>query len=266
MASGNPAPSTNMTERSLYNERLSFEQNTNVSIIESSSRSTRYRNKKRKCHESSHESETLETDSGTSRTFELPLSENARCIYEDQNEIINNYDLNDNSEENLNPLILEADLFATDLSGDLTEYCGEDLEESCHDQDNSRIDTGSSDTLLYEGAPLTSPVSHIMIMQFKIRHNLTDQCLEDLLHLLKIHCPKPNHVPNSLYHFKKFFKESRYQIKYHYYCSRCLQNVDNSDSTCTNSSCGISLQGVGARCSFIEIPIESQLGILFARE
>ena len=46
---------------------------------------------------------------------------------------INNYDLNDNSEENLNPLILEADLFATDLSGDLTEYCGEDLEESCQE-------------------------------------------------------------------------------------------------------------------------------------
>ena len=86
-------------------------------------------------------------------------------------------------------------MFATDLSGDLAEYCGEDLEESCHDQDNSRIDTGSSGTLLYEGIPLTSPASYIMIMQFKICHNLTDQCLEDLLHLLKIHCPKPIMYP-----------------------------------------------------------------------
>ena len=48
--------------RSLYNERLSFHQNTNVTIIESSSRSTRYRNKKRKIQEeSSKNSEMLET-------------------------------------------------------------------------------------------------------------------------------------------------------------------------------------------------------------
>ena len=163
------------------------------------------------------ESKSLETDSGTLTAFELLLSENAQCIYEDQNEVINmNYDLNENSEENLDSLILEADLFATDLDSsiDLVECCEEDREESCYDQDNS--DTGSSGMLLYEGAPLTSPASHIMIMQFKICHNLTDQCLEDLLHLLKIHCPKPNHVPNSLCHFKKFFRESRYQIQYHY--------------------------------------------------
>ena len=119
---------------------------------------------------------------------------------------------------------------------------------------------------IYEDAPLSFSASHIIIMQFKICHNLTDQCLEDLLHILKIHCPKPNHVPNSLYHFKKIFRESRYQIKYHYFCSRCLQNIDNSDSTCANSSCGISLQEVGAKCSFIEIPIESQLEVLFAHE
>ena len=255
-----------MTERSLYNERLGFDQNTNVSIIESSSRSTRYRNKKRKSHESSPEFKTLEIDNEISRRFELPLNEKSLCIDEDQNELINNYDLNDNSEENLDPLILEADLFATDSSGDLVEYYEEDSEESCHDQDNSKIDTGSSVTLLYEDAPLTFSASHIIIMQFKICHNLTDQCLEDLLHILKIHCPKPNHVPNSLYHFKKFFRESRYQIKYHYFCSKCLQNIDNSDSTCANSSCGISLQEVGAKFSFIEIPIESQLEVLFARE
>jgi len=176
-----------------------------------------------------------------------------------------NYDLNDNFEDNSDPLILEAELFETG------ECCDEDLEDLCHDAyEGNRIDTGSSVTsnkiLLYEGAPLTSPASNIMIMQFKMRHNLTDRSLEDLLHLLKIHCPKPNYVPNSIYHFKKFFRESRYEIKYHYYCSRCLQSVDLFDSFCVNSLCKINLQEVSTRYSFIEIPIESQLAVLFARK
>ena len=55
-------------------------------------------------------------------------------------------------------------MFATDSSGDLAEYYEEDLEESCHDQDSSKIDTRSSVTLLlYEGAPLTFLPSHIII-------------------------------------------------------------------------------------------------------
>ena len=163
-------------------------------------------------------------------------------------------------------MILEAEFHGTESSAPRECY-DEDLEESCHDEGNSSTSTvTSNEILLYEGAPLTSSASNIMIMQFKIRHNLTDQSLEDLLQLLKLHCPKPNHVPNSLYHFKKFFRESRYQIKYHYYCSKCLQSVALSDSTCVNSTCKISLQEIGARCSFIEIPIESQLTILFARE
>ena len=45
-------PPPGRTARSMYNERLRFNYNTDVTIIESSSRSTRYRSKKRKFLES----------------------------------------------------------------------------------------------------------------------------------------------------------------------------------------------------------------------
>ena len=237
-----------------YNERLSFNQNTNVTIIKSSSHSTRYKNKKQKFQDKDLESphRTLAEFSPTSdemfnENFEVNSEpfvendhrENAMSSCETfrsevgQNEAIVTNDHHsepDNSESD--PLVLEAELFATDH--DVTEeFCDEELEASCYDQDSSKIDQGSSvtsnDILLYAGASLTFSASNIMIMQFKMRHNLTDQSLTDLLNLLKIHCPKPNNVPNSIYHFKKFFRESKYQIKYHYYCTKCLQNIDTSD-------------------------------------
>ena len=79
--------------------------------------------------------------------------------------------------------------------------------------DAEHADVTSNDVLLYEGATLTLSANNIMIMQFKMCHNLTDQSLTDLLNLLKVHCPKPNHIPNTMYQFKKFFKDSMYQIK-----------------------------------------------------
>ena len=267
--------------RSTYNERLSFGQNTNVTIIESSSRSTRYRNKKRKFRDKHLDSSrrTLvisPSDEILNENFEVNpeafvennQSENAQlCSYDtfqseiDQNEAIITFSDNFDSD----PLILEAELFAADHDV-AEENCDEEFEVSSSDQDSSKIDQESSatsnDMLLYTESSLTLSASNIMIMQYKMRHNLTDQSLIDLLNLLKIHCPKPNYVPSSIYHFKKFFRESKYQIKYHYYCTRCLQNIDTFDIIC--SLCSSDLQEGKAKSSFIEIPIESQLEVLFA--
>ena len=275
-------------QRSSYNERLSFRQNTNVNIIESSSRSTRYRIKKRrKCQEAEKSNQSsdkleapspLETPSTSPESYKLRyetegvecensleyVQDNSVNVPADNNkEICNTYEseFNDNYSFEANPLSLEAEFQGTELS-DSRECYDEDL---CHDECNSCTSIAAS-ALLYEGAPLTSSASNIMIMQYKVRRNLTDQSLEDLLRLLQLHCPKPNNVPNSLYHFKKFFGESRYQIKYHYYCGKCLQSVTSSDTTCVNSACKINLKEIGAKCSFIEVPIESQLATLFARK
>ena len=300
MASNNPLSSIGRSsqgrlidKRSLYNERLSFHQNTNVSIIESSSRSTRYRAKKRRKFLDKSNESSGKLDSEAPRPLETPGTspesnvghetfEDVECDHlleyvhdstvnvpvASNEEICSTYEFDDNYSFEANPLSLEAEFHGTELS-ESRECYYEDLEDSCHGEGNSYTSIAASNEaalLLYEGAPLTSSASNILVMQFKVRHNLTDQSLEDLLRLLQLHCPKPNHVPNSLYHFKKFFRESRYQIKYHYYCSKCLQGVTSSDTTCVNSACKITFEEIGAKCSFIEVPIESQLATLFARE
>ena len=51
---------------------------------------------------------------------------------------------------------------------------------------------------LYANSPITVAESSALIMQFKMRHHLSNECLSDLLHLLKLHCPTPNKCIKSL--------------------------------------------------------------------
>ena len=96
---------------------------------------------------------------------------------------------------------------------------------------------GHADTMLYEGSSLTVAVSSIMAMNLKMKHNLTDTCMEDVLKLIKFHCPTPNNCIRSVYLLKKFFQESKYPVIYHYYCDKCYTEVNSTDSVCPNMCC-----------------------------
>lgn len=124
---------------------------------------------------------------------------------------------------------------------------------------------------LYDGAPLTLSASNLLIMQFKMRHNLTDGCVSDLLKLLKLHCPSPNNCAPSLYHFKNHFRgKGSVTMKFHYFCNDCLQAINHDESgaalnvhVCTNPLCMKDLSKPGSYSSFIEVPIEPQLKKFF---
>lgn len=45
---------------------------------------------------------------------------------------------------------------------------------------------------LYEGSLLTVPASNVLLYKFAMKHNLSNECLSDLLQLLKLHCLTPN--------------------------------------------------------------------------
>ena len=151
------------------------------------------------------------------------------------------------------------------LSAEVESYTDDDdAYEEEEDTSTDMMRYGSQRHLpLYDGAPLSEFTSSLMIMKFKMRHNLTDQCLADLLHLLRLHCPVPNHCPSSLYLFKKNFVETKFPINYHYFCSACLQSVNITDDSCSNNLCMSKFEKIGSRSSFIEIPIEPQIQTLF---
>lgn len=125
---------------------------------------------------------------------------------------------------------------------------------------------GHEDTTLYEGSSLTVAVSSIMAMNLKMKHNLTDTCMEDILRLIKFHCPTPNNCIRSVYLLKKFFQESKYPVIYHYYCDKCYTEVDSTDSVCPNMCCKQLMTSNEGKSSFIEVPVEEQLKNLLGRK
>lgn len=232
-----------MAVRSTYNERYSFP---DPSGTESACRSTRYRAKKRAREqqelEQEEEQQELELE-------EEQLSSDASHPFT-TGPLIEACDVPTEYSEMDNPEVLESELLGFEST----------------DEDEEPVDcysTAANADPLYDGASLTVSSSNILIMQYKMRHSLTDQALTDLLHLLRLHCPTPNHCAPSIYHFKKHFQGMKYPVTFHYYCSSCLEGVGDSDLFCSNQLCGGALKASGARSSFIEVPIEAQLQTLF---
>ena len=248
-----------MAERSQYNERFTFP---DPSSTDSSSRSTRYRARKR-----AREYQEEQLEEPLEEHMEEPSEEQ---LEEDHSNVDASHQcrtlhsLTEYTEID-NPQVLEAELLGFESSADEDEQLDdEQLDDEQLDDDASAAT--NTDCPLYSGASLTVSSSNILIMQYKMRHNLTDQALADLLHLLRLHCPTPNHCVPSIYHFEKPFQRMKYPILFHYFCSSCLQGVSDSDSFCKNQLCRCELKAIGARSSFIEVPIEAQLQTLFQRK
>ena len=121
---------------------------------------------------------------------------------------------------------------------------------------------------LYEKSSLTVSSSSVLIMKYKMRHNLTQEALADLLLLIKLHCPSPNQCLSSVYHFNKQFPDLQYPIVNHYFCNKCLHPVESTTDSrvCSNLCCMNDLSAPDTSSSFIEVPLWSQLKVLLERE
>ena len=63
-------------------------------------------------------------------------------------------------------------------------------------------------------------------MQFAVSHKLTNSAIDDLLQLLKKHCPESNELPRSRYLLNKHFSHVSQQFKLSKYCSKCLGELE----------------------------------------
>ncbi len=79
---------------------------------------------------------------------------------------------------------------------------------------------------LYDNADVTICGAICAVMQFCTSNNLTYSAIEDLLKLLRIFCPSPNHLPKSLYSFKKFFEQFNPIHSHEQLCSECFKSKD----------------------------------------
>lgn len=145
----------------------------------------------------------------------------------------------------------------------------DEFEEQSQDLSDSEAESCPTDEqpeatpeeMLYPGSFLTVASSSVLIMKFKAKHKLSNDGLQDLLNLIKVHCPTPNKCITSSHLFnKQFGKNSAVS----HYCNSCFQSIDADSQVCPNELCNNILSD--SYSYFTEVPVIPQLKRLLERE
>ena len=111
---------------------------------------------------------------------------------------------------------------------------------------------------LYPGAHITCQSSWSSIYKFAASNRLTDSGTQQLLDLIREHCPSPNECPRTLHQLKKHLYDSSVSIKR--YCTVCLEELDASKKMCQNTAC----KSAGCQICYMAIlPFEQRLKEIF---
>ena len=128
----------------------------------------------------------------------------------------------------------------------------------------------STALMLYEGSSLTTESSLLLLNSYVCHHNITQQACQDLLQLLRLHLPKENALPSSLYLFQKqseLIGSQHTDIvpNYCHYCPKCYTLITDSITLCPNECCEAEIN-FDLSPYFITVSIADQLKSLFARK
>jgi len=131
----------------------------------------------------------------------------------------------------------EDDDQEADEDGD--QEADEDDHQEADEEEDSSHDSGKDTCInesdlnrkpLYNGTDLTTITSVCLIMQFALSNNLTNDAIENLLELLNLFLPFPNHLPKSYYKLKKFFDQFSVPYSKSEVCTAC--NNFKEDCNC----------------------------------
>ena len=112
---------------------------------------------------------------------------------------------------------------------------------------------------LYAGAPLSKGASWLSIYQYAVSNRLTDTAIQQLLELIRVHCPPSNLCPPSLYKLKKQLGQMEGVVNLKY-CSICMQEVSELKQ-CPKSICKRKKAQI---CYFSILPFENHLCDIFS--
>ncbi len=102
-----------------------------------------------------------------------------------------------------------------DISEESSDMFKESVGDSTSNEDHSFVSGGSDP--IYKDADLTHNQSLLLLMAFVIKHQLTDQALNDFLTIMNMHLPTV--VPETKYLFYKKFNHQAFTR--HYFCGDC---------------------------------------------
>lgn len=111
---------------------------------------------------------------------------------------------------------------------------------------------------LYTDSPISVGESMLLILMILLRHNVTYECLSDIISVINMHCPQRNLQKITLNKFKNFFSLDSAALIKHYYCSKCLKMFNNIDDVCEDCVNSV-------RSYFVQLPFIAQLEEMFKR-
>lgn len=176
---------------------------------------------------------------------------------------------------------IEGDVHVQEgLLDDINEDAGltaflEDFEEDYYTNESIRGDSATEDTaglsttcttdLLYDGAQITCDESMLLTMAFALRHKISLAAVDDLLELLRIHCPKANSVVPNIAQFQQHFRKLNHPIKQHFCCPNInCQVYVSSTAPQKGDTCKVCGEHLSSKAFFIEVPVEEQLSTILS--
>ncbi|XP_062709039.1 uncharacterized protein LOC134288375 isoform X2 [Aedes albopictus] len=142
-----------------------------------------------------------------------------------------------------------------DLNSEVETDCQSEEDQSCWFEFDKTESFGTSEKIKFD-SDVTRREAHLMILNYYVRHHLTQGALVDLLRMLNVMAGY-KFFPESFETFAANFPD-RYESARVYYCVECQSGVGDSAPN-ENFICSIPNCGSKKIDFFMTIPIEQQL-------
>lgn len=136
-----------------------------------------------------------------------------------------------------------------------------DEEGNENEQGEPFLNGGFGNRRLYRDAPVTVRETAAALVTFMINHSLTQSCVDDLMTLLSLVCPREGFVKLSMFKLQKYFKFVAGPMNKKYYCSVCCQGLENGQQ---QQICPVCMMRRPVSY-FLQAPLIPQFQKLFSR-
>jgi len=131
---------------------------------------------------------------------------------------------------------------------------------ACTDEDYGY--ENAKDDLIYDGCPINLSTSLLLVLSLCIRHNLSNEAMNDILFLIGLHLKKPSNYRKTSKELREHLQQNSIDgtdtFTKHYFCEFCFATVENrSEATCQSCQTTLGEKNIGHH---IHLPIKDQLG------
>ena len=153
----------------------------------------------------------------------------------------------------------DDDACESDISDD---DCFDDQWEDDYELGSETIDEDTEP--LYPGAAITLGTFMLLLAVFCTKHSIIGDGVQQLLQIISLVLPNEHKLCTTLYAYKKYFKNLKNPLVYHYYCKHCMANIEDlTKDKCDNNFCQQPFDKTD-KTYFLEMPIINQLKNMFS--